>query len=280
MGGLVFLAIWAAAVGILALWVPLGRSGGFVLVSGLAMAAIGAADDLLKLGRKRSLGLSGWQKIGLTAAVAAGLFFAFPAAIESILQVPFSGATVALPPWALFALVVVVFLAATNAVNFTDGLDGLAAGVVLLILLGFLSLAPGADLALILPLAGALGGFLWMNAHPARLFMGDAGSFGLGGILAAVALSQGTAFLFPILAGVPVLEVAAVILQVASLRLFGQRLFRMSPLHHHFEASPGAAARKHLVPACEWPETKVVVRFWIAQGLFVGLAVLAAHIGR
>ena len=279
MGGLVFLTTWAATVGVLALWVPLSGTGGFILVSGLAMAAIGAADDLLKLGRKRSLGLSGWQKIGLTAAVAAGLFFAFPAAIESTLRVPFSGATVALPQWALFALVVVVFLAATNAVNFTDGLDGLAAGIVLLILLGFLVLAPGADVALVLPLVGALGGFLWMNAHPARLFMGDAGSFGLGGILAAVALSQGAAFLFPILAGVPVLEVVAVILQVASLRLFGQRVFRMSPLHHHFEASPGAARRAHVLPACECPETKVVVRFWIAQALFVGLAVLANQIG-
>ncbi len=280
MGGLVFLAIWAAAVGVLALWAPLGGRGGFILVAGLAMAAIGAADDLLKLGRKRSLGLSGWQKIGLTTAVAAGLFFAFPSAIESTLRVPFSATTVVLPQWALFLLVVVVFLAATNAVNFTDGLDGLAAGIVLLILLGFLVLAPGADLALLLPLAGALGGFLWMNAHPARLIMGDVGSFGLGGILAAVALSRGTAFVFPILAGVPVLEVVAVIVQVASLRLFGQRAFRMSPLHHHFEASPGAAERRHVVPACEWPETQVVVRFWIAQGLFVGLAVLASQIGR
>ncbi len=280
MGGLVFLAIWAAAVGVLSLWVPLGGRGGFILVSGLAMASIGAADDLLKLGRKRSLGLSGWQKIGLTAAAAAGLFFAFPAAIASTLQVPFSGATATVPPWALFLLVVVVFLAATNAVNFTDGLDGLAAGVALLILLGFLLLAPGADLALVLPLVGALGGFLWLNAHPARLIMGDAGSFGLGGILAAVALSQGTAFLFPILAGVPVLEVVAVILQVTSLRLFGRRLFRMSPLHHHFEASPGAARRAHVLPAFEWPETKVIVRFWIAQGLFVGLAVLAVRVGR
>jgi len=107
--------------------------------------------------------------------------------------------------------------------------------------------------------------------------MGDAGSFGLGGILAAVALSQGTAFLFPILAGVPVLEVAAVILQVASLRLFGRRVFRMSPLHHHFEASPGAAAREHILPACQWPETKVVVRFWLAQAVFVAVALLAAR---
>ena len=280
MGGIVVLLIWTAAAGMLSIWIPFGAREGFVLVSGLAMAAIGATDDLVKLGRGRSLGLTGWQKIGLTAAAAAGLFFAFPSAVESILRVPFSGTVIEVPRWALFLLVVIVFLAATNAVNFTDGLDGLAAGIVLLILCGFLILAPNvADLALVLPLAGALGGFLWMNAHPAGLIMGDVGSFGLGGVLAAVALTQGTAFLFPLLAGVPVLEVLAVILQVTSLRLFGRRVFRMSPLHHHFEASPGAAERWHLLPACEWPETKVVIRFWIAQAFFVGLAVLANQIG-
>ncbi len=281
MGGIVVLLLWAATAGILSLWVPFGAREGFVLASGFVMAAVGAADDFVKLGRRRSLGLSGWQKIGLTAVAATGLFFAFPSAIESILRVPFSGAVVALPQWALFLIVVVVFLAATNAVNFTDGLDGLAAGIVLLILGGFLVLAPNAaDLALVLPLAGALGGFLWMNVHPAGLIMGDVGSFGLGGVLAAVALTQGTAFVFPLLAGVPVLEVLAVILQVTSLRVFGRRVFRMSPLHHHFEASPGAARRAHVLPACEWPETKVVVRFWIAQALFVGLALLAARAGR
>ncbi len=281
LGGLVVLPIWAGAAGLLSLWLPFTAQEGFVLASGLAMGAVGAADDLIKLSRRQSLGLTGWQKIGLTAAVAAALFFAFRGAIPSTLGVPFSAATVAVPPWALFLLVVVVFLAVTNAVNFSDGLDGLATGIVLLILVGFLALAPRAgDLAFLLPLLGALGGFLWMNAFPAGLIMGDVGSFGFGGVVAAVALSQGTAFTLPLLAGVPALEVLAVILQVASLRVFGKRLLRMSPLHHHFEASPGAAERKHFIPACEWPETKVVIRFWIAQALFVGLALLAARVGR
>jgi phospho-N-acetylmuramoyl-pentapeptide-transferase len=280
MGGLVVLSIWAVTVGVLSVWSPFGAREGFVVASGLTMGAVGALDDLLKLARRRSLGLTGWQKIGLTAAAAVGLFFAFPSAIGFALHVPLSGMTVEVPPWALCALTVVVFLAATNAVNLTDGLDGLAAGVVLLILLGFLILSSNVgDLRLLLPLVGGLVGFLWVNGNPASLIMGDVGSFGLGGIVAAVALAQGTTFLLPILAGVPVLEVVAVILQVASLRLFGRRIFRMSPLHHHFEASPGAAPRAHLLPACEWPEMRVVVRFWIAQGLFVGLAVLASRIG-
>jgi phospho-N-acetylmuramoyl-pentapeptide-transferase len=280
MGGLVVLPIWVAAAGVLSMWSPFGVREEFIVASGLTMGAIGALDDLLKHARRHSLGLTGWQKIGLTAAAAVGLFFAFPGAIGSSLHVPFSGLAVEVPPWALCALNVVVFLAATNAVNLTDGLDGLAAGVVLLILLGFLALSPSAgDLWVLLPLVGGLTGFLWVNGHPAGLIMGDVGSFGLGGVVAAVALAQGTTFLLPILAGVPVLEVVAVILQVTSLRLFGQRIFRMSPLHHHFEASPGAAPRAHLLPACEWPEMKVVVRFWIAQGLFVGLAVLASRIG-
>ena len=281
LGGLVVLPIWAGAAGLLSLWLPFTAQEGFVLASGLAMGAVGAADDLIKLSRRQSLGLTGWQKIGLTILVAAAVLFAFRHAIPSALRVPFSATTVALPLWAVALLSIVVFVAATNAVNFTDGLDGLAAGVVLLILGGFLALAPRLeDLAFLVPLLGALGGFLWMNAFPAGLIMGDAGSFGLGGVLAAVALTQGTAFLSPLLAGVPVLEVVAVILQVASLRFFGKRLLRMSPLHHHFETSPGAAKREHFIPACQWPETKVVIRFWIAQALFVGLALVAAHIGR
>jgi len=280
MGGVIILSIWAAAVAIPSLWMPFSAREGFVVASGLTMGAVGALDDLLKLARRRSLGLTGWQKIGLTAAGAVGLFVAFPDVIGSALHVPFSGMNVEVPPWALFVLTVVVFLAATNAVNLTDGLDGLAAGVVLLILLGFLMLLPSAgDLTLLLPLVGGLAGFLWVNGYPASLIMGDVGSFGLGGVVAAVALAQGTTFLLPILAGVPVLEVVAVILQVTSCRLFGRRIFRMSPLHHHFEASPGAAPRVHLLPACEWPETKVVARFWIAQGFFVGVAVLASRIG-
>ncbi|MEW5826362.1 MAG: phospho-N-acetylmuramoyl-pentapeptide-transferase [Candidatus Bipolaricaulota bacterium] len=277
MGGLVFLAVWSASAGLLSLWIPFGKEDAFILVAGLTMAAIGALDDLLKLVRRDSRGLTGWQKIGLTAGAGVGLFFAYRAAIPLVLRVPFAASEVALPVAALAALAVVVFLAATNAVNFTDGLDGLAAGIVILILLGFLALG-GGNPARLLALVGALCGYLWTNAHPAGLMMGDAGSFGLGGVLAAVALSRGTAFVFPILAGVPVLEVLAVILQVASLRLVGRRLFRMSPLHHHFEASPGAAARPHLLPACAWPESKVVVRFWLAQAAFVALAVLAANV--
>lgn len=280
MGGVVFLLVWGAAAGLLALWVPFGEPEAFVLASGFVMGAIGALDDVIKLRRKRSLGLSGWQKIGLTAGAAAGLYFAFPGAVASALAVPFSALVLDVPPWGLALLTVVVFLSVTNAVNFTDGLDGLAAGVVLLILGGFLALArDAAELAYLLPLVGALGGFLWANAHPASLIMGDVGSFGLGGVLAAVALSQGTAFLLPILAGVPVLEVVAVILQVASLRIFHRRLLRMSPLHHHFEASPGAAERGQFLPACQWPETKVVLRFWLAQAAFVALALLAARGG-
>ena len=111
LGGLVVLPIWAGAAGLLSLWLPFTAQEGFVLASGLAMGAVGAADDLIKLSRRQSLGLTGWQKIGLTAAVAAALFFAFRGAIPSTLGVPFSAATVAVPPWALFLLVVVVFLA-------------------------------------------------------------------------------------------------------------------------------------------------------------------------
>jgi phospho-N-acetylmuramoyl-pentapeptide-transferase len=280
MGGVVLLSTWAVAIAVLSAWSPFGVREGFIVASAFTMGAIGAADDLLKLSHRRSLGLTGWQKIGLTIAATMGLYFAFPGAIAAALHVPFSGMTVTVPSWALCLITIVVFLATTNAVNFTDGLDGLASGTVLLILAGLAALSSAAaDALLLLPLMGSLAGFLWVNGHPATLIMGDAGAYGLGGVVAAVALAQGTTLLLPILAGIPALEVLAVILQVASLRLFGRRVFRMSPLHHHFEASPGAAARTYILPSCEWPEMKVVVRFWIAQGVFVGLAIVAARVG-
>ncbi len=130
---------------------------------------------------------------------------------------------------------------------------------------------------LILPLIGALAGFLWLNAHPASLFLGDVGSFALGGVIGALALANGAALLLPILAGVFVLEAVSVILQVGILRLTGKRLFKMSPLHHHFENSSNRGAT-HWLPAFEWPESKVTTRFMLLQAGFVVLAIWAAGI--
>ena len=159
-------------------------------------------------------------------------------------------------PWAGldFVLIVVAVVGAANAINFTDGLDGLAAGVTAVILLPFLNL----------PLAqvfvGALLGFLWHNAPKARIFMGDAGSQLLGALVAGLFVLEGKAWYLPLAAVVPVLEVLSVVVQVAWFRRSGRRLLRMAPLHHHFELSG-------------WSEAKVVFRFVVVTAVATALAV-------
>ncbi len=277
-GGLVFTLLWIAGIAVVACFVPLGPSAPFVVASGLSMAVIGAADDVLSWRRRQSMGLSGWQKIALITLSSAALFVFLRPSLATSVAIPFTSQTVTLPPVALFFLTWAVFLATTNAVNLTDGLDGLAAGVGGLVLLGLLLLRPSVESAAILvPLIAVLAGFLWQNAPPARLFMGDVGAFALGGVVAGFALTSGTAFLLPLVAGVPVLEAASDIVQVASWKLRGKRVFRMAPLHHHFEAGPTPTS---LFRSPEWPEQQVTVRFWIVQALFVGLALVAGWSGR
>jgi len=274
MGGTVFIGLWTVAV--LILWLIRFREGatGFVLTAGLAFGGIGWLDDLLSLRRKRSEGLASWQKIGLATAMAIGLFFSFRRWIDVPQLIPFSSYAIKLPQIALFVLVWMVFLATPNSVNLTDGLDGLAGGTSLLILVGFLLMLPTLETALwTLPLIAAVCGFLWHNTHPANLFMGDVGSFALGGIIAAVALANGLAFMLPLLGGVIVLESGSVILQVGGYRLTGKRLFKMAPIHHHFERHP--VDRAHVLRGPEWPESRITSRFLLIQALFVALTVLA-----
>jgi len=274
-GGLIVLSVWAIVV--LSLWPSTGwvRPIAFVLAAGAAHGAIGLLDDLRSLRRLRSLGLSAGWKILLGSVVAVALFFAFRDVVSVPQRIPFSSIVLTLPPTATFALVWIGLLATTNSLNLADGLDGLAGGLAVLILVGILALAPSrATLTTVLPLVGALLGFLWMNAHPARIFLGDVGSFGIGAIVAAVCLATGTAFFLPLLAGVLVLETGSVILQVSVYRIAKVRLFKMSPLHHHFERSSRTDVRP-VIPAFEWPETQVTVRFLLVQALFVGLALWA-----
>jgi len=242
-----------------------------------SFGAIGLLDDFLSLRHLRSLGLSPLQKIILVSAVSTALYFAFPYVSRAPLQVPFASVTLSLPPIAFFFLAWAVYLWTTNSMNLTDGLDGLATGVTILILCGFLVIAPTRELAgVILPLIAILTGFLWVNAHPAHLFLGDVGSFALGGVVAALALASGAVLILPLLAGLLVLESGSVILQVACFRLTGKRIFMISPLHHHFESAEGIR-HSYLLPAVEWPEPKITLRLWIVQALFVGLGIFAAR---
>ena len=277
VGGGVILLLWAICLPLLYWFGLLSSVGLYVFFAGLSFGAIGLLDDFLSLRHLRSLGLSPLQKIILVSAVSTALYFAFPYVSRAPLQVPFASVTLSLPPIAFFFLAWAVYLWTTNSMNLTDGLDGLATGVTILILCGFLVIAPTRELAgVILPLIAILTGFLWVNAHPAHLFLGDVGSFALGGVVAALALASGAVLILPLLAGLLVLESGSVILQVACFRLTGKRIFMISPLHHHFESAEGIR-HSYLLPAVEWPEPKITLRLWIVQALFVGLGIFAAR---
>ena len=278
MGGLFVLSAWA--IGVLSFWPTVAwvRPIGFILAAGATQGAIGLLDDWLSVRSRRSLGLTAPRKLLLGSLAAIALFFVFRDVVSVPQRIPFSTSVLTLPSSAVFALIWVSLLATTNSMNLADGLDGLAGGLAILILIGLLVLSPSrTSLVAVLPLVGALLGFLWVNVHPARIFLGDVGSFGLGGIIAAVSLCTGTVFFLPLVAGVLVLEAGSVILQVTSYRITGIRLFKMSPLHHHFEESTRARTA-HVLQGFEWPETQVTLRFWLAQAVFVGLAVWAGHV--
>ena len=173
-------------------------------------------------------------------------------------------------PWLYLAFVGVMIVAMSNAVNLTDGLDGLAAGTVAIVTLVFAAIAfrqNSLESALLAAsVAGACVGFLWYNSYPADIFMGDTGSLGLGAAIAALAVITKTELLLLIIGGIYVAETLSVVLQVASFKLTGKRIFRMAPLHHHFEMKG-------------WSETKVMVRFWIITGILAGAGFAMYFIG-
>ncbi|MEX2543279.1 MAG: phospho-N-acetylmuramoyl-pentapeptide-transferase [Trueperaceae bacterium] len=249
MGGLAFLAA------MLLVWLAFGERGPDDLalaVLVLASAALGFWDDLSALVRKRrearledpSTGALARWRILLQTGVALGFAIYAVDAGHSLTGVPAADVLG-------FTFVVV---GAINALNFSDGLDGLAAGMTCIMLLLFL----GHPLAT--ALLGALLGFLWYNAKPARVFMGGVGSEALGAAIAGLAIVSDVTWYLPLIALVPVLEVLSVVIQVAFFRATGgKRIFRMSPLHHHFELSG-------------WSEVQVVFRFWLVTAVCVAIA--------
>ena len=284
MGGLLILLAVAVAT---LLWADL--TNGYVwAVLGVTMAfgTIGFLDDYLKVSRRDSNGLPGKLKLLLEAAAA--LVAAFwiiahmPPELQSTLAVPFFKSVLLPLGWMFVPLAVLVMVGASNSVNLTDGLDGLAivpvmiaAGVFVLIayLVGnavfsnYLQIwhVPGAgELSVFCgALVGAGLGFLWFNAPPARVFMGDTGSLSLGGALGAVSVITKHELVLVIVGGLFVLETVSVIVQVVSFKLTGKRVFRMAPLHHHFEQKG-------------WAESTIVIRFWIIASILAlaGLSTL------
>ncbi|MGQ9825094.1 MAG: phospho-N-acetylmuramoyl-pentapeptide-transferase [Desulfotomaculales bacterium] len=273
MGGVIFLAGITVAGLLFA-----GKSPEGLLVVGMALAfgLIGFLDDFIKVALKRPLGLRAREKL-----LGQVLFSLLAAAVAvSVLgrgtdvKVPFSGffvpggANWELGAAGFFLLAVVVITGTANAVNLTDGLDGLAAGVAALVAAASLPVALAVDktgvAAVLAAVSGGCLGFLYFNRHPARVFMGDTGSLALGGALGTAALvTRSELFLF-VAGGVFVLETLSVILQVISFQLFGRRIFKMSPLHHHFEL-------------CNWSENRVVVTFWAATVIFAALGLVGFY---
>jgi phospho-N-acetylmuramoyl-pentapeptide-transferase len=252
------------------------RTGLSLLALIVGLALVGFVDDYLGVRRGRNLGL---RKRGKTAGellVASGFALLALNWVSASTDLSFTrpidlnlGTTV----WLVFA--VLVIYGSCNAVNLTDGLDGLAAGAATLTFGAFMVIcfwqfrhidqyhlerASTIDVAVIAAaLTGACGGFLWWNAAPARIFMGDTGSLAIGGAMAGLALLSNVVLLLPLLGGLYVVETLSVIAQVISFRGFRRRVLRMAPIHHHFEVSG-------------WPEFTVIVRFWLFAGVCVALA--------
>jgi phospho-N-acetylmuramoyl-pentapeptide-transferase len=266
-------------------WRPLTTSGLLVLFLMVGLGLVGLADDYLKIFKQRSTGLRARTKLvgqALVAFAFAYLSVQFPDAdgqTAASMAVSFVRDTSLVLPLGLF-LIWVWFLitATTNGVNLTDGLDGLAVGASVMSFLAYVLLAiwqygqncafaatefcyttqNPLDLGIVAAsAAGACFGFLWWNTAPARIFMGDTGSLALGGGIAGLAILTRTELLLPFIAGLFLITTVSVILQVGSFKMTGRRVFRMAPLHHHFEM-------------LGWPEIQIVVRMWIVQGLCIG----------
>jgi len=231
-----------------------------VLGTTLAMAALGFADDWTKLRKRRSLGVSGRTKLVIQALTAIGLWLAVtePVGLQDTLRLRVVDASIDLGI-AYPVLIFLVLAGATNGVNLTDGLDGLAAGCAAIVFLAFTAMTfittGQQDLALLCAcLVGACVGFLWFNSFPASVFMGDTGSLGLGGAIAALAVLTKTEVLLIVIGGIFVIEALSVAIQVFSFQRFRKRVFLMAPIHHHFEL-------------LGWSETKIILRFWIVAAI-------------
>lgn len=290
MGGLVFvvaavigwvlahLRVWSPTTGFgFELRMPFGAGGSLAVLALVGMATVGFLDDWLKYSRRRSLGLSKLAKLAGQLIIAA--LFAWGASAAGVVTEVSFVRPLGFDLGVFFVVwVLLMLIGAANGVNLADGMDGLAAGSSALVVASytliafwqFRNQAPYRDPAFYLavdPLElaiisaamfGAIMGFLWWNAPPAKIFMGDVGSQGIGGLLAALALLTNTHLLLVVLGAIYVAETLSVIVQVTSFRLTGRRVFRMSPIHFHFDLGG-------------WPETTVVIRFWILTALGVAL---------
>lgn len=258
MGGVIFLTSFTASILLLGKLTP---DVLLVLASALTFGAIGFMDDYIKVVKKRNLGLRAYQKI-LGQLLASALIIGYGLYFKEGLQgfyIPLLGKSTLQLGILTIPFFLTVILGTVNAVNLTDGLDGLATGISIIVFSTFgimLSILGKWDLSILsTALVGALLGFLLFNYKPAKVFMGDTGSLALGGALAALAVISELTLFIPLVAGIFFVETISVMLQVGYFKLTKKRLFRMAPLHHHYEQKG-------------WSELKVVWSFWAASILF------------
>lgn len=264
MGGIMIVLVLVVSVLLIS---PLTDKIIIMLFATIGFGLIGFLDDFIKVVAKRSLGLRAREKLVAQFGIAFLVAIYAVNRVGADLILPFLKTSVVLPPFLYIPFTILVLVGAVNAVNLTDGLDGLAAGScaitagtlgLIFWLLGYpdLALFNGA-------LAGACLGFSWFNAPPAQVFMGDTGSFALGAALATGAILSKTSLVLPVVGGLFVIVTCSVILQVIYFKLTkGRRLFRMSPLHHHFEL-------------VGWAESKITIRFWLIALVFAVLGLFA-----
>jgi len=276
MGGTAIVLATVVAYGIAQAGRPTWTATGLLLLmTFVAMAAVGFADDLIKLRMRRNLGLNKTTKFGGQVLIAVAFAWLGPNWAGMSRSISVMGAIEFPVSQAVFTLwIFLLIVGASNAVNLTDGLDGLAAGSAALVFGAFtliafwqfrnsaeypIGAAAALDVAVVTAaVTAAAAGFLWHNAPPARIFMGDTGSLALGGLMAAVAVATNTQVLLVVLGGLFVVETLSVVVQVAVFRTTGRRVFRMAPFHHHFEL-------------LGWQEATIIVRFWILAGIGVAL---------
>lgn len=264
MGGVIVIL---TLIIIVLLLVPYNKYVLWSLVATVGFSLIGLIDDLIKYLKKRSLGLLTMQKLFLQIAFALIVAYCVQQNTDlgTEIWLPFFKNSINLGRM-FIPFVVLVLVSSVNAVNLTDGLDGLATGLIIIVMLSFALIAyiqnilPMSIFSLIVAFTSF--GFLIYNFYPARIFLGDVGSLALGGALASVAIFTRTELFLLIIGGVFVIETLSVILQVVSVKLRGKIIFKMSPIHHHFEL-------------CGWKEPKIIIRFWIA-GLILALIGIAS----
>jgi len=264
MGGVIVIL---TLIIIVLLLVPYNKYVLWSLIITVGFGLIGLVDDLIKHFRKRSLGLLTMQKLLLQIALALIVAYGIQQNTDlgTEIYIPFLKNSIELG-FMFMPFVVLVMVSSVNAVNLTDGLDGLAAGLIIISMFSFALIAYMQNIELIgifsLIVAFTSLGFLVYNFFPAQIFLGDVGSLALGGALASVAIFTRAELFLLIIGGVFVIETLSVILQVASVKLRGKIIFKMSPIHHHFEL-------------CGWKEPKIIIRFWIA-GIILAIIGIAS----